>query len=75
MLHNALKVIDEVPSEHINKPITSFNDEDQVASWANEAMSALYKAGIVTGNNNYLNPRASTTRAEIAQVLYNLLSK
>ena len=75
MLHNALKVIDEVPSEHINKPITSFNDEDQVASWANEAMSALYKAGIVTGNNNYLNPRTSTTRAEIAQVLYNLLSK
>ena len=52
-----------------------FNDADKIASWANEALSSLVKTGTVGGYNNNLYPTATTTRAEIAQVLYNLLSK
>ena len=75
MLYNALKVINEIPMATINKELSNFSDEVQVADWANEALSNLVKAGIVGGSNNYLNPTSNTTRAEIAQVLYNLLSK
>lgn len=75
MLFNALKVIDEVPAYVNNTPLSSFNDADKIASWANEALSSLVKTGTVGGYNNSLYPTATTTRAEIAQVLYNLLSK
>ena len=75
MLHNALRIIDEVPAATHDSELSSFNDAAQVANWAKEAVSTLVKAGIVGGSNNRLNPAESTTRAEIAQVLYNLLSK
>lgn len=75
MLYNALKVMEELPAMTVEKQLKSFNDTNQIATWANEALSTLVKAGIVSGNNNNLNPTSSTTRAEIAQVLYNLLSK
>ena len=38
-------------------------------------MTMLVETGIVTGSNNKLAPTAFTTRAEMAQVLYNLLMK
>lgn len=75
MLYNALKVIDEVPASLTDEQLSSFNDAVKIDVWAEEAISALVKATIVSGSNNSLNPTSSTTRAEIAQVLYNLLSK
>ncbi len=75
MLYNALKVIDEVTADLNNVQLSAFNDATNVADWANEALSSLVKAGVVVGNNNNLYPTSNTTRAEIAQVLYNLLSK
>jgi len=38
-------------------------------------MAYLVEAGIVNGSNGKLLPTDTTTRAEIAQVLYNLMSK
>lgn len=75
MLYNALKLIDEVPVYVNDTQLSSFNDADKIADWANEALSSLVKTGTVRGYNNNLNPTATTTRAEIAQVLHNLLSK
>ncbi|MBV1756301.1 MAG: S-layer homology domain-containing protein [Dethiosulfatibacter sp.] len=75
MLHNALKVIDEVPATTVDKEISSFDDVDQIADWALYALSDLVKSGIASGSSNNVYPTSGTTRAEIAQVLYNLLSK
>lgn len=75
MIYNALKVIDEVPANVNNTSLSSFKDVDKIALWANEALSSLVKAGVVGGYNNNLYPTSTTTRAEISQVLYNLLSK
>jgi hypothetical protein len=75
MLHNALKVLDEVPAAVNRTELSSFTDAAQTADWAKEAMSALVKAGIVGGYDNRLHPTAATTRGEIAQVLYNLMTK
>ncbi len=75
LLYNALQLIDELPPVITDKELGAFSDADSVASWANEAMSALVKSGIVSGSDNMLSPADTTTRAQMAQVLYNLLVK
>ncbi len=51
-----------------------FNDDDGIAQYAKEAVSALNKAGIIKGdgNGNFL-PNNPTSRAECAVVLMRLL--
>ncbi|MDW5298810.1 MAG: S-layer homology domain-containing protein [Sedimentibacter sp.] len=75
ILYNALDVIEELPQASSDKQLIDFGDVNQMASWAQEAMSALIEGGVISGSNGMLNPKVSTTRAEIAQMLYNLLSK
>lgn len=52
--------------------IQTFRDASSVSSWAVAKVCGLVKAGIVNGDNGSLYPTASITRAEIAQMLYNL---
>ncbi len=75
ILYNALKAADELPSGVDGADLSAFSDAGQVAGWAQEAAAALVKSGIVEGYNSSLNPTATTTRAEFAQVLYNLLTR
>lgn len=75
LLYNALKTLDKLPSGASGKTLSDFRDTGSIASWAQDAMTALVKAGTVTGSNGKLNPASTTTRAEMAQVLYNLLGK
>lgn len=75
MLYNALSVLGEVPAASGTKLLSDFEDASQIASWAQEAMDALVKGGVISGSNGMLHPGASTTRAEMSQMLYNLLSK
>ena len=75
ILHNALKAIDDYPTSTGIKTLPSFNDADQVEVGTRKTLSELVGSGIVADSNNYLDPTSNTTRAEIAQVLYNLLSK
>lgn len=73
MLYNALSLLDELPSTSVNNELSNFNDAGQTANWAKPALDALVKSGIVGGYNSRLYPISETTRAESAQVLYNLL--
>ena len=75
LLYNALKVIGELPQGNTGKPLSSFSDSNQIASWENDAMKPMLQTGSISGSSGKLSPTASTTRAEMAQVLYNLLSK
>lgn len=75
LLYNALKLIGALPTLDSGKTLADFTDSAQVASWANEAMTTLVKSGIISGNGGKLDPKATTTRAQMAQVLYNLLGK
>jgi hypothetical protein len=74
MLYNALKVIGQLPEGTAGEPLSAFTDSGGIASWATEAMTLLAQAGTVSGSNGKLTPLNTTTRAEMAQVLYNLLS-
>ena len=64
-----------LPEGTADKDITAFSDSGSIASWAKDAITHLVKAGIVTGSNGKLSPTATASRAEMAQVLYNLLMK
>lgn len=52
--------------------LAAFADASAVSSWATASVAGLVKAGIVSGDNGRLNPNANITRAEIAQMLYEL---
>lgn len=75
LLYNALNVLDELPSAVNDTALAQFGDAGQIASWADEALGALVRGGIVSGRGNLLCPKSATTRGEMAQVLYSLLSK
>lgn len=75
LLYNALTVIGEPPEGNAGKELSDFSDADSVASWAKNAMTLLIETGSISGSSGKLFPTESTTRAEMAQVLYNLLIK
>lgn len=74
LLYNALKVIEKLPEGTDGKPLTAFTDAESIAPWAKEAMTLLVRTEMIIGNAGNLRPTSITTRAEMAQVLYNLLS-
>jgi len=75
MLYNALKAIGQLPKGDSGKTLLDFSDASEIAPWAKEAMAYLVETGMVSGSGSILNPTGTATRAEMAQVLYNLLTK
>lgn len=75
LLYNALKVIGKLPQGNSGKMLSDFIDAGLIDSWAKEAMTLLVETGSIGGNVGKLTPTSTTTRAEMAQVLYNLLAK
>ena len=59
----------------VRQTLADFSDAGVIAVWAKEAMAYLVEAGIISVSNGKLMPNNTTTRAEMAQVLHNLLSK
>lgn len=53
--------------------LDKFIDKDQVSEWAKLETAAMVSAGYVRGSGDRLNPRASITRAEFAQLMYNII--
>lgn len=52
--------------------LAAFSDASAVSDWAVASVAGLVKAGIVSGDAGRLSPKATITRAEIAQMLYEL---
>lgn len=81
LLYNVLKLIKQLPqtkeSDEVGpgRTLSDFADEGQIASWARDAMTLLVETGIIKGNGGKLCPIDATTRAEMARVLYNLMTK
>lgn len=53
--------------------LNGFKDINSVSSWAVGAISALKSAGYLSGANGKINPQANITRAEFAQMMYNMI--
>ena len=56
-----------------DKQDVPFNDQSDISPWAQEAVKDMAKKGIVQGmENRCFSPKTSFTRAQVAQVLFNL---
>ena len=72
MVYNALEYI-HVFTERMPDPYTSFDDWDEVSEYAKPAVENLAGLGLITGYNNRLFPKDTLTRAEAAQIIYNII--
>jgi len=75
LLYNALKVMGQLPQGDSGKTVSDFSDASQIADWAKEPITSFVAAGTISGNAGKIKPLSTTTRAEMAQVLYNSLAK
>lgn len=72
MVYNGMQACDIECTEKTAEKL--FIDSDEISEYARGAVSALQKAGIVSGDENgYFNPAGSATRAEAARIIYVLL--
>ena len=72
MIHNALQCGFGYPPAIMIQTDLPKDDKD-IAGWAREATLELYRHGTISGSNGYIRPSGIATRAEAAQMLYNLL--
>lgn len=75
LLYNTLRLLDRRLDGDSGRTLAGFLDSDDIASWALDALTALVRTGTVVGSGAYLKPTDTATRSEMAQVLYNLLTK
>lgn len=72
LLYRALTVIGQLPERTSGKTLSDFSDAGNIDSWAKDAIKFLVETGTISGNGGKLRPTDTTTRAEMAQLLYNL---
>jgi len=54
--------------------LSVFSDADNVSAWAKGSLSSMVEHSYVKGADGRLNPRNHITRAEFAQLMYNIVS-
>lgn len=75
LLYRALDVLGELPAKVQSINLTAYADSGSIADYALTAVKSFVEAGIVSGSEGFLYPTSMSTRAQMAQVLYKLLSK
>ncbi|WP_379130136.1 S-layer homology domain-containing protein [Paenibacillus sp. sgz500958] len=75
LLYRSLEVLGEVPAGTNTADLNTYIDAGLISGYAREALQALSKGGIIEGDQGKLNPLGLSTRAQAAQVIYNLLSQ
>lgn len=59
----------------VRNMLAQFPDYVTSAPWAQEALAVCYREGILSQNDLEIRPLTAVTRAEVAQMLYNLLGR
>lgn len=77
LLRNILIVLHEWPdgSAASAEVLSGFTDAGKVEPWAEEAMVQMVQIGWISGSDGLLRPTGTATRAEMAQLLFNLLTR
>ena len=65
----------ELDEATVRDTLAQFGDYITIADWAKNAMAFCYKEGIYDESDLNTNPKTYIHRGEIAQMLYNMLSK
>ena len=61
--------------EPVSLPTKSFEDASKVSDWAKGHVFAMINAGYIQGSDGRINPQANITRAEFAQLIYNIIKE
>ena len=73
LLYNTLKYMKVDLGESSNE---LFKDQDKISNWAIESVNILKAGEFIKGKeDNKFDPKANLTRAEIAQIIYNVIQK
>lgn len=75
LLYRALDVLNEPMAAAKNNALIAFTDSSKISGYAKTAMETFASNGVITGSNGKIDPNGITTRAQMAQVLYSLLSE
>lgn len=77
LLRNILIVLHELPDRATasTEVMSGFTDVREVEPWAEEAMVQMVQNGWINGSDGLLRPTGTATRAEMAQLLFNLLTR
>lgn len=75
LLYRMLDMNNELPKPVSSSVENNFKDSHSVADYAKDAVNTLFERGVISGYNGRVNPQMSSTRAEIAQLIFNLLEK
>jgi hypothetical protein len=57
------------------KTVESFSDAGEISDYAYQTLKMFVQSGLIKGNGNRLTPKATTIRAEAAQILFNILNE
>lgn len=74
LLYRILSIREELGQNEVNIS-GEYQDIEQVAPWALEATNYLISHGVIQGSGQSIMPKEVATRAQIAQILYNLLRR
>lgn len=74
ILHNALPLLGISSSEPDLSVLDQFPDEDLIADYAKPHIAAMVSLGLASGSGSGINPGGNLTRAEMAVLLYRLLT-
>lgn len=75
ILYSMLEKLNKLPTGKNVRTLGDFSDAGSITGYAKDAMKFFVEAGVAEGNGRNLTPKAYTTRAEVAKLLYNLLTK
>ena len=75
LFYKTLKLIDQLAIENGGKSLTDFGDSVQIAPWAKDAMEVFVQTGVIKGDGGKLSPEDTGNRAQMAQMIYNLLMR
>ncbi len=78
LMVNALKLVRQdvaLTAAQKSAALKRFGDAGEFSSWATDGGAAAIHFGIVGGSNGNIHPKKNLTRAETAQILYNMLKK
>ena len=73
LLYHALGLLNRLPEGASGKTMADFLDKADIASWASDAVTAFVKAGVLNGSDDKLLPTGILSRAQMAQIFYNLM--
>ncbi len=75
LIYRTLGKLGMLPESASARTLSDFRDAGQISDYALTAVRALVESGKISGSGGLIDPFGKSTRAEMAQIIYNLLSK